>query len=827
MQGRSVSVTTNKNVITENIVLRLPRIALLLLVVVLSVSGCKISERRAQAYYEAGMAKLEAGKPDAAMGDFRNALKADDMHKDARMALAALQLDKGRLKLAYRQYLSVIERYPDTLEARLRLAEIALIQQNDVGAERHGAEAIRLDPNNPRSRGIKAALDYNAAVVAGNLPAQDDAVRAAEAVLAQAPDTVTARRVVILSLMNGSDPAKALPEIDAAIIAAPTAIEFHMLRLSALNRVGDKAAAGAEMQVMYQKFPNDPDVPNWLFDWYVAQGDKDGALALLRDMGKRNGNTLDDQTRIVGYLRQSQGDEAALAELAQLAQGAKGTPLADKFTAMTAEIDADRGHTTEAIATLKALLDLSEPSAQTMDIKLALARVLEKTGDRAGATQMVTEILTDDPTAVEALKMRGSWALQDNQTRAALDDLTKATAQSPRDAELLVLLARAYEAEGDTAFAGQNYALAVEASGDGAAASLAHYAFLLRTGRDDLANSVLANALEANPGNVTLLGEAAQISAAALNWTHAETFINRLHAIDSDEARTAARTAQATLQLWKDRSQELGQLLQGMIDSKGPHAVDATILRTQVDAGKFDEALTYVQSLSVGAPNDTDLRQLAAGLLTVQGHGDQAEATYRGLVNSPGAPEGAVIAYYHFLQQENRTDEAAALLDKALANGAPTLGLRLVKADALANSGQFDAAVALYDGILADMPDNLIVANRFVRLLASRPQDKVALDRAAVVAGPLAASKDPADQAAFGWIAYLRGDFASARDRLEPAAVALPQDALVKMHLGLTYAALGRVAEARAALNLALTLAPDRDAPEFKQARDTLATLPQ
>ena len=84
----------------------------------------------------------------------------------------------------------------------------------------------------------------------------------------------------------------------------------------------------------------------------------------------------------------------------------------------------------------------------------------------------------------------------------------------------------------------------------------------------------------------------------------------------------------------------------------------------------------------------------------------------------------------------------------------------------------------------------------------------------------------PAFQDTYGWIEYRRGNYDEALASLEPAAKGLPEDPLVQYHLGKTYLALERPAEARAALERALEIAGDSPLPQFEDARTILATLP-
>ena len=150
---------------------------------------------------------------------------------------------------------------------------------------------------------------------------------------------------------------------------------------------------------------------------------------------------------------------------------------------------------------------------------------------------------------------------------------------------------------------------------------------------------------------------------------------------------------------------------------------------------------------------------------------------------------------------------------------------RLLLAEQAERTGDADTAIALYEDIYADDGANLVVANNLANLLMTREDDPEALDRAHIVARRLRGTDVPAFQDTYGWIAHLRGDHEDALSYLEPAAEALPEEPTVLYHLGMTYLALDRRKDARAALERTLELAGDSTLPEAARARDALEGL--
>ena len=73
------------------------------------------------------------------------------------------------------------------------------------------------------------------------------------------------------------------------------------------------------------------------------------------------------------------------------------------------------------------------------------------------------------------------------------------------------------------------------------------------------------------------------------------------------------------------------------------------------------------------------------------------------------------------------------------------------------------------------------------------------------------------------WIYYQKGNYASARDLLEEAAKASPNNAAIQYHLGMTYAKLSNSTDAITHLKKAAALAPNTQTA--KDADKELAIL--
>ena len=108
--------------------------------------------------------------------------------------------------------------------------------------------------------------------------------------------------------------------------------------------------------------------------------------------------------------------------------------------------------------------------------------MLMVTGNQVGARALIEEVLAADATQIDALKMRASWLIDEDNTREAIALLRTALEESPEDVEALTLMAQAHLRNGDRDLAGEFLALSVEAANTAPAESIRYADFLIGRG---------------------------------------------------------------------------------------------------------------------------------------------------------------------------------------------------------------------------------------------------------------------------------------------------------------------------------------------------------
>lgn len=793
----------------------------------LGLSACDSSETRAEKHFQTALAYIDSGDIDRAIIEFRNVFKLDGRHKEARETYAKLQRDRGYMEESYSQYLRLVEQYPDDLEGRLALAEMALETGNGDEFQRHAAAAAALGPKDRRVQAVSVTLAYQKALDARDVGAQTDARKTADALIAAEPTLILARRVVIRDLLHTSDWRAALAQTDAGLAANPDARDLYTVRLGLLQQLGDTTGVEAQLIDLVARYPNEANMHQALVRWYIDQGNLDAAEAYMRSQIDPNSTTPDAKIALVQFITELRGPAAARTELDRMiAAGGTDIPL---LRGIRAGLDFDGGSQEAAIAEMKTLVAAGPASQQTRNLKVALAQMLVQTDNPVGARAQVEEVLLENPAEVEALKLKAGWLIEDDNTGDAIAALRTAIGASPRDPDLMTLMARAHERDGNRDLMGEMLALAADAASYAPPEALRYAAFLAEDNKLLPAEDAVLAALRQQPKNTALLAALGDIYLRLQDWPRVDEIVTTLQAIDTDEARGSANALTVQRLSGQNKTEDLLAFLEEMKQSAGSETgvgIDAAIVQSYINRGNIIAALAHVDAALKAAPQDPDLQVLRAAVLVTDGKFDEGEDIYRALLVKDAKNERVWIALFELFLRKDDTLGAMAVLDSAIGALPESTPLNLRKAGALEQTGDIDGAIAIYETLYARDSNSAMLANNLASLLVSNRADAESLAHAELIARRLRGTNVPAFQDTYGWIAYRLGNYDEALRYLEPAATALSADVTVQYHLAAAYSALAQDPQAIAQFRIVEKMInPDNQPPFMAQVTAELTRL--
>lgn len=801
-------------------------LSLLLILSLVGLAACDSAEQRAEKHYQSALKLLQEGDEERAIVEFRNVFQLNGRHREARTAYANLQRQRGNIREAIGQYLRLVEQYPDDLNGQRSIAELyaQLGNWREMASFLEAAE--KLDPNDKVVRALRIILDYRTALEKKDDSKAAKAVTAAKSLLGDLPDYVMLRQVVIDDDIRAGKLASALKELDAAIERAPKEKKLYAVKLSVLSSLGDDAEVEALLKRMIDLFPEDKSLRTSLVRWFVSQNRLDEAEDYLRQAVQADGaDSRQAELTLVDFLKSLKGPQAALDELNKVidADGQKDP----EFIAIRAGIKFEMGNRDEAILELQDLLKGLQPSDDTRKIKVGLAQMLIQTGNSVGARSLVEEVLSEDKTQVDALKLKARWLIEDDKVNEAIVALRTALDQAPRDPEIMTLMAQAHERNGDDELVGEMLSLAVEASNRAPEESLRYAGYLIARNKLDPAETVLINALRLSPDNVQLLNMLGDIYIQKADWPRAEQVIGALRGLQDETATSMADAMQARMLQAQNRVDEAIKFMQDLVRSgKGGDQANIAIVRTYLANGQAEKAESFVNDLLAKNPDDIAVQFMSAAVEAAIGNLDVAEKKYREILKRDDQNVEVWSSLYKLLAAQGRDSEARALIDKAekALPGDPTL--QWIRAGILEKDGDIAGAIAIYESMYAKDSNNPIIANNLASLLTTLKTDQETVDRAYRIARRLRNSDFAPYQDTYGWVALLRGDAEEALKMLEPAAQQLTGDPMVQYHLAKAYAAAKENAKAAKQFQHVLDMVPADDSRPFvKDSRSELERL--
>ena len=772
---------------------------------------------------------LAEGDTARAQIEFRNVFEYNSTHRDARAAFAQMLRDVGRDRQAIRQYLRLVEQYPQDAEGLIALTELTLVSGDYELARRHGVRAMEIAPDDPRVAVIALHMTYIDAIEAEDPLALEAAVAALETAIAAAPDNELLQRLSLDASLRARDFDTALVSLDQLIETAPGDRRLYDTRLSILAQMDRGDEVEAQLLEMLELFPGDEELPATVLRFYLAQGDPEQAIDFLRTRAE----TVDTQeartdirTALVQLILQANGAEAALAELDAIL--ATDDDDAAVFATHRAAIRFDLGEQDRAIADLETLLQGDDlPITQEGRIRVALARMLLATANEVGARAQVEQVLEDDPTQTDALRMQAAWLIDEDQADTAISALRTVLDLSPDDAQAMTLMSQAHGRNGNHELAREFLALAVEASDSAPAETLRYVEVLLESERFLPAEELLIASLRRTPDHLGLLNGLGRLYIEMGDWPRAEQVEASLREMGNPEPDRLANDLQVA------RMAAQGQIDMALTTLEELAATDnadaraqIAVIQARIATGDGIGALSYARDLVAENPDDLGFRFTLAAVLVAVGDYAEAETLYRGLLEDHPEEVQIWLGLLRVLNLQGRTDEARAALERALASSPDALDLLWAQASSLEQLGDYQGAIAIYEDMYARAPNAVIVANNLASLLSAHRSDEESLARAWTIARRLRGSDVPAFQDTYGWIAHQRGEYEEAVEHLEPAARGLPNDPMVQAHLGLTYLALARPEEALEQLRRAVNLAgPEDQRAQIVTAREEIERL--
>uniref|UniRef100_Q07SN7 Tetratricopeptide TPR_2 repeat protein n=1 Tax=Rhodopseudomonas palustris (strain BisA53) TaxID=316055 RepID=Q07SN7_RHOP5 len=685
---------------------------------------------------------------------------------------------------------------PKDVDARMRLAKMALLSGALDEAMKLADAAAEIDPNNSTVLALRAGVLLK---LNDTLGATEQARKAIEL----APKNGDGIIVLSAIKFTQNDIEGSWDLLNSIPPSSPPDIGLSLFKIRVLEKKNDLAAVEREMRSLIDAYPQEKAFRTALLSFFVAHKRQDDAEKLLRLAVSTDPSNNETKLELVAFLRQVRGAQAARQHLMdQIQAGGNVFPLQIALV----ELDVTEGRWDGAIHSMQALIKsgLSKQNGASARLKLAEILIAQQNPSEAGL--LLEEVLRSDARNVGALRLRAAIRIEEGRLEDGISDIRQALNDQPNSPVLLALLAIAYEKQGAIDLADKQLNDATKASNYAPNFALNYVAFLQRRGNLNHAEDILAEASSRNPTDTNVLSALARVRLARQNWIGAQEIADQIRKV-GDNQNISDNILAASLTGQKKYDEAIG-LLQSAY-SANPNATQSMLglVRAYVAAKQTDRAEAFLRAVLNASPQNVQAR-VTLGLVQLASNAPaKAEATFKAVIEENAKDPAGYRALADLYGRQNKLNDALQILKAGLQQAPNDVALRLGLAGLQEATRDIDGAIATYESILKDDPGSLVVANNLASLLTDYRADKESLDRAYSLATILAKTQVAQFKDTLGWINHLRGDQRAASSLLEEAASELPNVAIIKYHLGKTYLAAGQVEKGNEQLKKGLEIA--------------------
>jgi tetratricopeptide (TPR) repeat protein len=781
---------------------------------ILALVGCSSPEDKVASFNKRGEALLQKGDIVKARLEFQNALQIDPKAVPALMGLVEVAERNREWTKAYVILNKAVDLDPKHVTARVKLGKLLMASGQLDKALEASDIVLGLQPQNPDVLAFRSAVffklqDTKAALDLANQALQKD------------PHHIDALVVLASERLHNDDPAGAVGFLNKGLEVNERNVAVQLIKVQALERLAKLDSAEEVFRKLIAFFPDNQEYRYTLSRFYLAHNMPQKAEAEQRAVLAANPESLDAKLQFVRFVRTVKGLDAAGLELEKLI-GAH--PKEHDLKLALAQVRMQQKQEAAAQALWRQVMADAGDTAVGVRARGALAAFFIARNDKTSAKPLIVEMLAKDARNEQGLLLRASVAIDDRRLDAAVADLRTVLRDVPDSPRAQLLLGRTHELQGLAELAQSHFARAAQAARFDPQYGMPYAEYLLKAGRTRQAEGVLREVLVAAPDYLPAQRLLAQTYLRLGDLPAAQTVADQVarankDAVTTNQIRGAVQAAR------REFDNSIASFRRAYELSPTEVQPLAALVRTYMAAGKTREALSFMQAVVSSSPRNTAAHMLHAQLLVQMGDRNGARAAYEKVVELEPANAMAHQGLVGVNVLDNRMDAATAALERGLKAIPNDFNLRLTRAGLYEAMNKIEQAIPMYEALIAERPNAVVVANNLATLLADHRTDPASLRRAYDLAQRFRGSDIPHFKDTLGWTTHRLGKPQEAGDLLKSAVKEFPELAAVHYHYGMNQLALNNKKVARDALERAVELARTSPFPQADEARRTLQGL--
>ncbi|MEE2673874.1 MAG: tetratricopeptide repeat protein [Myxococcota bacterium] len=680
----------------------------------------------------------------------------------------------------------------------------------------------------------------------------EEAIRAADGVLAVEPDRVAALYTRARGNIGAGRPADALVDSDHVLQLRPDDFMGTTLRVSALldlerfdeaeamhiqlkesrEKAGDEDGAARTCAVLsrfyasqtrmdeatetvlscLKMYPTHAFVQQYASDFFTEIKQPDEAVKIWREAVALAPEDIGLRSKLANLLFEAgRADEAETVykETVELFDTSQAWQLLGVFYRRT-------GQVTEARESIESALERSRKNPPALRFALADILIAEGKYDRA------EEIASSMKEPSYRSLIRGSLKLAKGDPAGALRLLESGLRLWPNNAGARYVAGQAALQLGDLERALAEYREATRVGEDQTDAALAMARIYYSLHKYQAALQFAERHIKTRPfENGDAYVVAIRAAAAEKNWAKAQNLLASLNARES--ARNLVVVEHAGVMRLREGFEAAARIPQDsgldLTDSKNAMALTSLALDL-ISLGRPEEALDRVNKALAKDSTNPRLLDIQARLLARMGRDEEAQAAVAKALQTDADFSPALEVRAMYAEQAGRLNDALGQYDAAAAADPENADYAYRAARVALRLGNSEEVVSRLRKVVSLSPGHVGATNDLAWRLAEQGQE---LDYALVLAKRATQlERGPQTLDTLGWVQLQRGEVDAAVNSFEAALTAGPDAPSVRYRLALALAKKGDSERARENLSRALEMDPF---PEVQAARAELARL--
>lgn len=764
--------------------------------------------------YVEGAYNLETSSPSQALARFTQALEKDPENLYFKLRVADMSLRVNDVSTAERLYLEILEADPENIRAMIRMGELMNLRQRYADAATWFQKAVDLRPKNVEALQNLATLAYQVerdlektqgiarqilavddrnfyallfnAEASARLGQVEDAALFYERLIRQRPGMLRPMEETARQLETAGRLEDAVYLFERALLMAPENQQLRASWEAAVNRLSGLPGLRASYERIIAESNDDLRLHELYADYLSRIRDWDRLIELRKEM-----------------LAIKPGDVKSLLDIARF-YGIRGEfENAEPFFDMALAAGSNDPETLLAVAgayMAEGKQEKAEPLFQKAlvlnpaDIESlrGLATIAAARGDYATAEKHLREAIDASPANPQLIKSLGILYRQQGDNAKAADQFQAVIAADRTDLEAWAALAGIYFEEENNPALDTLEKQAAEMMPDSPRFDFTYGVLAQRFGAHERSRRSLERVIRATPFDLTARKVLARVYAA----------------LDQPDAALRTLTTLDASITGSPRAEEI--LLER----------DEALAWLHIELRQYAEAEKLLATLIEKRPNELSLREPYLTALVEQDKEEDVRTEMNAVIRqfSVEHPIDTQLLRAQVFLQQNDAPRALGILRQLHQENPEHQEIKFRLANVASETRDIQLAEQLYRQLIesggpAENPYYELSSNNLGYLLAQetdRLADAEALISQALKVNPTAAYILDS----IGYVYFRKGDYDKARAYLERAARMESKDAEILTNLGQLYEKIGERELARASYEKALTLDPELPLPK-------------